>query len=98
MAIRFLAYTNYANMGDYHEAIEQYQHECAVDENMHTLNIDGHPQQASLKYDLGLNSEQDVTEMLRSCIRLIGMKDRLRVRLMESDVHFAFGGYLHQDW
>jgi len=52
MAIRFLAYTKYANMGDY-QAIEQYQHERAAGENIQAPNIGGHPQYASTKYGFG---------------------------------------------
>jgi hypothetical protein len=81
-AIRFLAYTNYANVSDYYQAIEQYQQKCAVDENMQALNINDLAQQVSPKYGFVLNSEQNVTETLRACVRLVGMKDRMRVRLI----------------
>jgi hypothetical protein len=65
-AIRFLAYTNYANIGDSHQAIEQYQYERPAGENIQAPNIDDHLQYVSIKYGFGLNIEQKITKRLRA--------------------------------
>jgi high affinity Mn2+ porin len=66
-AIRLLAYTNYANMGDYHYAIDQFE-----DQKVKTLsvpNIDDHPGTVALKYGFGLNLEQQLSEQIRVALR-----------------------------
>jgi high affinity Mn2+ porin len=64
--IRALAFTNFANMGDYHDAIDQFE------ENRKTMrapNIDTHPFNTTLKYGFGLNLEQELTEQVRLFMR-----------------------------
>jgi high affinity Mn2+ porin len=59
-AIRLLGFTNFANMGDYHQAIDQF-----IAGKTPMPEIDAHPRQVSLKYGFGLNVEQDFTDYLR---------------------------------
>jgi hypothetical protein len=63
--IRLLAFTNFANMGDYHQAIDLFLHHQTP-----TPEIDAHPMQTSLKYGFGFNAEQDITGALRSFARV----------------------------
>jgi high affinity Mn2+ porin len=57
--VRVLAYTNYANMGIYREAIAQY------DEGLVPVpDITHHPWHITRKYGFGLNLEQDLTPNL----------------------------------
>jgi len=62
--IRILAFTNFANMGDYHEAIDQF-----AAGNTSTPEIDDHRMQTTLKYGFGLNAEQEFTHYLRGFVR-----------------------------
>lgn len=63
-AIRLLAFTNFANMGDYHQAIDLFlQGKTPVPE------ITAHPRQVKLKYGFGINAEQEFTEYLRGFFR-----------------------------
>ena len=63
-AIRLLAFTNYANMGDYHQAIDLFLHRQTP-----TPEIDAHPMQTRLKYGFGLNAEQEITDAIRAFVR-----------------------------
>jgi high affinity Mn2+ porin len=63
-AIRLLAFTNFANMGDYHQAIAQF-----LAGKTATPEITDHPRQVSLKYGFGINLEQDLTDDLRGFAR-----------------------------
>ena len=62
--IRLLGFTNFANMGDYHQAIDLF-----LAGKTPTPEIDAHPQQVSLKYGFGLNAEQELTDYLRGFMR-----------------------------
>ena len=63
-AVRILAFTNFANMGDYHQAIDLFaQGKTPVPE------ITDHPQQTELKYGFGVNAEQEFTDYLRGFAR-----------------------------
>jgi high affinity Mn2+ porin len=62
--IRLLAFTNFANMGDYHQAIARF-----LAGQTKTPEITDHPQQVSLKYGFGINLEQDLTDDLRAFAR-----------------------------
>jgi hypothetical protein len=63
-AIRLLAFTNFANLGDYHQAIDLFLHHQTP-----TPEIDAHPMQTSLKYGFGLNAEQEITGAIRGFAR-----------------------------
>jgi high affinity Mn2+ porin len=63
-AIRLLGYTNFANMGDYHQAIDDY-----LAGKTPVPQIDNHPMQVSLKYGFGINLEQELTSDLRGFAR-----------------------------
>ena len=62
--IRLLGFTNFANMGDYHQAIDQF-----LSGKSPTPDITAHPQQVSLKYGFGINAEQEFTDYLRGFAR-----------------------------
>jgi high affinity Mn2+ porin len=62
--IRLLAFTNYANMGDYHQAIDLFLHHQTS-----TPEINAHPMQTSLKYGFGINAEQELTDAIRAYVR-----------------------------
>ena len=64
--IRVLAFTNFANMGDYHHAIDQFEENRST---MRTPNIEAHPCKTTLKYGFGLNMEQELTEDVRLFMR-----------------------------
>ena len=63
-AIRLLGFTNFANMGDYHQAIDLF-----LAGKTPTPEIDAHPRRVSLKYGFGLNVEQEFTDDLRGFMR-----------------------------
>jgi high affinity Mn2+ porin len=54
--VRLLAYTNYANMGIYREAIAQFQEDLVP-----TPEITDHPWHITRKYGFGVNLEQNLT-------------------------------------
>ena len=54
--LRFLAHTNYANMGIYRVAIDQY-----LEGKVAKPDITNHPLQTTLKYGFGVNLEQALT-------------------------------------
>ena len=58
-----LAYTNYANMGIYREAVEQF-----LQGQVRTPDITNHPWHITRKYGFGVNVEQ----------QLASLPDRLR--------------------
>jgi high affinity Mn2+ porin len=62
--VRLLAFTNFANMGDYHEAIDLFE-----DGKTSTPEIDDHPMRTTLKYGFGINAEQEFTGYLRGFVR-----------------------------
>jgi high affinity Mn2+ porin len=63
-AVRLLAYTNFANMGDYHQAIDLFEAgKTPVPE------ITDHRMQNTLKYGFGINAEQEFTDYLRGFVR-----------------------------
>ena len=57
--IRLLAYTNYANMGIYRDAIAQFE-----DGLVSTPDITNHPWHVTRKYGFGINLEQNLTRNL----------------------------------
>jgi len=57
--IRLLAYTNYANMGVYREAVAQFEQHLVPQPD-----ITNHPWHVTRKYGLGINLEQNLTAYL----------------------------------
>lgn len=62
--VRLLAYTNYANMGIYRDAIAQYEEGLVS-----TPNITDHPWHITRKYGFGVNVEQDLARNLTAYAR-----------------------------
>ncbi len=62
--VRLLAYTNYANMGIYRDAIEQFEEGLVP-----TPEITGHPWRVTRKYGFGVNLEQNLTLNLTAFAR-----------------------------
>jgi len=94
--IRALAFTNFANMGDYHDAIDQFE------ENRKTMtvpNITAHRFNTTLKYGFGLNVEQELTEQARLFMRA-GWNEGQHESwaYTEVDQTLCFGGDLRGDW
>ena len=92
-AIRFLYYMNYANMGNYHQAIANFERLKALGKNIKVPNIDEHYQVVSLKYGFGLNMEQELTDTLRVYSRA-GWNEGQHESwaYTECDAHVSFGG------
>jgi high affinity Mn2+ porin len=63
-AVRVLAFTNFANMGDYHRAIDLF-----LAGKTATPDVTAHPPHVALKYGFGINAEQDFTDDLRGFAR-----------------------------
>jgi high affinity Mn2+ porin len=62
--VRLLAYTNYANMGIYREAVAQFQQGLLA-----VPDITNHPWHITRKYGFGVNVEQDLTRYLTAFAR-----------------------------
>ena len=69
--IRMLAFMNFANMGDYHEAIDQSLagRIARFSGKTPTPEITAHTRQVSLKYGFGINAEQELTDYARAFVR-----------------------------
>jgi hypothetical protein len=66
--IRLLAYTNYANMGIYRDAIAQFEnHTAPTPESV--PEITNHPWHITRKYGFGINLEQNLTRYLTAFAR-----------------------------
>ena len=66
--IRLLAYTNYANMGIYRDAIVQFEnHTAPTPESV--PEITNHPWNITRKYGFGINLEQNLTRYLTAFAR-----------------------------
>jgi high affinity Mn2+ porin len=63
-AVRFLAFTNFANMGDYHQAIDLFEAGKTP-----VPQITDHRMQNTLRYGFGINAEQEFTDYLRGLVR-----------------------------
>jgi high affinity Mn2+ porin len=96
-AIRLLAYTNYANMGDYHYAIDQFLNQPKP--VLTVPDIDDHPGHIALKYGFGLNVEQQLVEQVRVFGRL-GWNEGQHESwaYTEIDQTGVFGGDIRGDW
>lgn len=89
-AIRMLAFTNFANMGDYLQAIDLFeQGKTPIPE------ITYHPRQVKLKYGFGINAEQEFTDYLRGFFRA-GWNEGQHESFSYTEVNetIAFGGDL----
>jgi len=96
--IRVLAFMNHANMGDYHEAIDQFERELAAGEKPAAPDIDDHIKRVTMKYGFGLNMEQEITETLRAYSRLGWNEGQHETWCYtEADAHFSFGWDLRGD-
>jgi high affinity Mn2+ porin len=62
--IRLLAFTNFANMGDYHEAIDLFEAGKTPEPE-----ITAHRMQNDLKYGFGLSADQEFTDDIRGFVR-----------------------------
>jgi len=94
--VRALAFTNFANMGDYHDQIVQFE------ENRKTMpvpEITAHPFNTTLKYGFGLNMEQELSEQARLFMRA-GWNEGQHESwaYTEVDQTVSFGGDLRGDW
>jgi high affinity Mn2+ porin len=88
--IHFLAYTNFGNFGDYHQANSFF-----LDGVTPTPDINAHSGRVVLKYGFAFNAEQDITRNLRGFIRA-GWSDGQQQtwEYAEVDQTLAFGGDL----
>jgi len=87
-AIGLVAFTNFANMGNYHQAIDQFLRGTTP-----TPEIDNHPQQISLKYGFAMNAEQDLAWGSRGFIRAGWNEGQHESwNYTEVDQTIAFGG------
>jgi high affinity Mn2+ porin len=96
-AIRLLGYTNFANMGDYHFAIDQF-----LNQNKRILtapDIDAHIKGVTLKYGFGLNIEQQLNEQIRVFMRA-GWNEGQHESwaYTEVDQTASFGWDIRGDW
>ena len=64
-ALRFLFYGNHANMGDYEQAVAEYQQGLTP-----VPDVVATRQQGRVKYGFGLNLEQEVTKTVRAFLRM----------------------------
>src|SRR5208283_3322362 len=96
-AIRLLAYTNYANMGDYHYAIDQFENQTT--KTLNVPNIADHRGTVALKYGFGLNMEQQLNEQIRVFTRL-GWNEGQHESwaYTEVDETASFGWDVRGDW
>lgn len=67
-AIRLLAYTNYANMGIYRIANEQFRHDLSLEPET-VPEITNHPWHVTRKYGFGVNFEQNLTKYVTAFAR-----------------------------
>jgi hypothetical protein len=66
--VRLLAYTNYANMGIYREAVEQFEDHTAPQPEL-IPEITNHPWHITRKYGFGVNLEQNLLPNLTAFAR-----------------------------
>jgi high affinity Mn2+ porin len=66
--IRLLAYTNYANMGIYRDAVEQFEDHTAPQPEL-IPEITNHPWHITRKYGFGVNLEQNLLPNLTAFVR-----------------------------
>ncbi|MGA8271033.1 MAG: carbohydrate porin [Candidatus Sulfotelmatobacter sp.] len=66
--VRLLAYTNYANMGIYRDAVLQFEDQSAPSQEV-VPEIANHPWHITRKYGFGINLEQNLTHYLTGFAR-----------------------------
>jgi hypothetical protein len=88
--VSLLTFTNFANMGDYHQAIDLF-----LEGKTPTPQITAHPRQTTLKYGFAINAEQEFTADLRAFVR-VGWNEGQHEswNYTEVDQTLAFGGDL----
>jgi high affinity Mn2+ porin len=84
--VRLLAYTNYANMGFYSNAVAQFQEGLVP-----VPNITNHPWRITRKYGFGLNLEQNLTRSLSAFARW-GWDDGKTESFAYTEVDSTFAG------
>jgi high affinity Mn2+ porin len=96
-ALRLLGYTNYADMGDYHFAIDQFLNQKK--RILTVPNIDSHVKGVTTKYGFGLNFEQQLNEQIRVFMRA-GWNEGQHESwaYTEVDQTASFGWDLRGDW
>jgi high affinity Mn2+ porin len=89
-SLHLLAFTNFANLGYYHQANALF-----LGGQTPTPDLSDHPQRTALKYGFAINAEQDFTEDLRGFVRA-GWNDGQTQSWQYSEVDqtVAFGGDL----
>ena len=89
--VRMLSFMNYANMGDYHDAVDQF-----LAGKTPTPQIETHPKRVTMKYGFGINGEQEFTEDLRGFVR-VGWNEGQHETwaFTEVDQHASVGGDLN---
>ena len=94
-AVRLLGFVNHANMGLYHNAINEALAERAAGDPSATPSITAHTPAATVKYGVGLNFEQELTPDLRAFGRF-GWNEGQHESFAytEVDQTFEFGGDL----
>lgn len=93
-AIHLLGFTNYANMGVYHQAISQFLHGITP-----TPEIDAHPERTTLKYGFALNAEHEFIPSLSGFVRAGWNEGQHESwNYTEVDETVAFGGALSGGW
>jgi high affinity Mn2+ porin len=97
-AIRLLGFTNFANMGDYHFAIDQFENQTKPPIPA-VPNIDNHVKGVAMKYGFGLNLEQQLTDQARVFMRA-GWNEGQHESwaYTEVDQTVSVGGDLRGDW
>ena len=91
--VRILGFTNFANMGDYHQAINASLAGARVRSKPAIPEITAHPQHVSLKYGFGINTEQEFTDDIRGFARAGWNEGQHESwNYTECDETVAFGG------
>ena len=94
-AIRLLGFTNFANMGDYHQTIDAFLAGALVRGKATMPEVTAHPQRVSLKYGFGINGEQEFTHNIRGFARAGWNEGQHETwNYTECDETVAFGGDL----
>jgi len=92
--VRLLAYTNYANMGIYRQAVARYEEGLVT-----TPDITDHPWHITRKYGFGVNLEQDLTKNLTAFARFGWDNGKTEsFAYTEVDQTFATGIGAHGMW
>jgi hypothetical protein len=84
--VRLLAFTNYANMGIYRDAVNQY-----LDGKVAKPDITNHPLQTTLKYGFGVNLEQALTPNVTAYARF-GWNDGKTESYAFTEIDQTFAG------